>query len=165
MYKNIPYFAIVLVLIYALYNAKFKDTHKIKTIQNNKYQIHIQKHKTTHLKEELTHIETVNYAKQYIVNVINHGSNQFDFSGGEMEAGFASKEDAPKIACYVLSLSGKKCKNSYSKEAVMFFSSNCAGCHGVDGKGLHGSFPDLTRKKLLGIEKKEEILKLMLQKM
>jgi cytochrome c553 len=75
-----------------------------------------------------------------------------------MEAGFASSEDAGKIACYVMSLSGKKCDSGESQDAAMFYSSICAGCHGMDGKGIHGTYPDLTRKKLLGIAKEEEQL-------
>ena len=164
MYKNFPYIAITIVLLYALYNTSFKKKQQIKTKINHNYTTHIQEHHTSHFKEELARIKTVEYTKQYIIDVINYGSHQFEFPGGEMEAGFASFEDAPKIACYVLEFSGKKCQNPYPKDAAMFFSSNCAGCHGEDAKGLNGSFPNLTRKKLLGIEKKEAFLKNMLKK-
>ena len=53
----------------------------------------------------------------------------------------------------VMELSGTKAPHPYPKEAEMFFSSVCAGCHGNDGKGLGGSYPDLTRKKLLGLKR------------
>jgi len=166
MQKNLPYFAILTVLIYALYNANFRDNTKIPTKINQEYTEHIRTHKdATHFEEELSKLKSIEYAKHYIIDVINHGSNQFEFKGGEMEGGFASKEDASKIACYVLELSGKKCKSSYPNDAAMFYTSNCAGCHGEDGKGLGGTYPDLTKDKLLGIKKKEEYLKTMIHKL
>jgi cytochrome c553 len=164
MKKNLPYLAILIVLIYALYNAKFRDPEKVEIKTDTHYNKHIKEHNTTHYEDELSTIQTTEYAKQYIIDVINHGSNQFAFKGGEMEGGFASKKDAPKIACYVLEFSGKKCKEPYSKDAAMFYTSICAGCHGNDGKGLGGTYPDLTRNKLLGIEKKEAFLKSMMMK-
>ena len=162
MEKNLPYFAIIIVLLYALYNTSFK--HSTKKENNKHYLTHIDKHKDIHFKEELARIDSIAYAKHYIIDVINHGSNQFTFPGGEMEAGFAHAEDAEKIACYVLTLSGKKCEDTYPKDAAMFYTSNCAGCHGEKGKGLNGSFPNLRRKKLLGIEVKEAFLKSMIKK-
>jgi cytochrome c553 len=161
MQKFLPYIAILIVLLYALYNAKFRTSQKVKTKQNTHYAKHIKEHKKTHYEDELKKLQTTQYVQEYIISVINHGSNQFDFKGGEMEGGFASTQDAPKIACYVLELSGKKCKESYAKDAAMFYSSICAGCHGEDGKGLGGTYPDLTKDKLLGIAKREEFLKSM----
>ena len=165
MQKKLPYLAIAIVLAYGLYNAKFKDTQKVEHNANKVYVKHVETHKDeNHFKEELSRIKTDAYLKQYIIDVINHGSNQLDFKGGEMEGGFASSEDASKIASYVLELSGRKCNSSYSNDAAMFYTSICGGCHGDDGKGLGGTYPDLTKKKLLGIEKKELFLKLMLSK-
>ena len=120
---------------------------------------------TTVYKEELQKLHSNAYLKNYIIHVINHGSEQFEFKGGIMEGGFASPEDAEKISCYVITLSGKKCKTPYEKNAAMFYSSICAGCHGEDGKGLNGTYPDLTRKTFLGIEKRETFLRSMIQKM
>jgi len=165
MEKQLPYFAVLIVLLYALYNANFKTKKEVIVKQNQTYIEHIKVHKIAHLKDELTQLKTTDYLKQYIIDVINHGSRQFDFRGGEMEGGFASPADASKIACYVLELSGKKCKQAYEKDAPMFYSSNCAGCHGEDGKGLDGTYPDLTREKLLGVEKKEAFLKNLIAKM
>ncbi len=92
--------------------------------------------------------------------MIDHDSNRLGFKGGVMEGGFASHEDAKKIACYVLSLSGKKCQEPYAKDAQMFYTSICGGCHGDDGKGLlGGNYPNLTRTKLLGIKRREEEIK------
>jgi len=165
MQKNLPYLAILIVLIYALYNAGFRDNTKIHTKVNQEYTEHIKTHKDrSHFEEELSKLKTTEYVKHYIIDVINHGSNQFDFEGGEMEGGFASKEDAYKIACYVLEFSNKKCKSPYPNDAAMFYTSNCAGCHGENGKGLGGTYPDLSKKILLGIKKKEAFLKTMVQK-
>jgi cytochrome c553 len=99
--------------------------------------------------------------KEYIVSVINHGSNQFNFPGGTMEGGFALSSDAEDIACFVLEFSNKKCKKAYNKNASLLYTSNCAGCHGQNGKGINGTYPNLRKEKLLGIEKREEFLKLL----
>jgi mono/diheme cytochrome c family protein len=45
-----------------------------------------------------------------------------------------------------------------TKKAALFFTSNCGGCHGNDGKGMNGAFPDLTLNPLLGIMKNKEYL-------
>jgi len=161
MQKGLPYLVILIVLVYALYNAKFHHVKKVETQTESNYEKHVKEHNTSHYEEELSKLQTIQYAKQYIINVINHGSNQFDFKGGEMEGGFASKKDAPKIACYVMELSGKKCTTPYPENAAMFYTSICGGCHGDDGKGLGGTYPDLTKAKMLGIEKREAFLKSM----
>jgi len=157
----LPSLLIIFVLCYALYLSTLPKERKSprKKKVNHNYAKHIAVHKEQHLKDELKELQTSQYSKAYIISVINHGSRQFDFKGGEMEGGFASPDDAPKIACYVLELSGKSCEQGYEKDASMFFTSNCAGCHGDDGKGLNGTYPDLTRKKLLGLEKREAFLK------
>ena len=67
-----------------------------------------------------------------------------------MEGGYVSQKDASSVACYVLSLAGKQC--NYPKEASLLYQSNCAGCHGNDGKGAGGTYPDLTRRPLLGMQ-------------
>ncbi|WP_200763696.1 c-type cytochrome [Nitrosophilus alvini] len=115
------------------------------------------------LKKELANIDTVEYLENYIIDVINNGSNRLDYKAGSMDAGFASKEDAPKIAAYVVTLSGKKPSvPEYIKEGNMLYNGNCGGCHGDDGKGLGGSFPDLTKKRFSGIEKRKKELMLLL---
>ncbi len=156
MKNYLPYFAILLVLLYAFYNATLKQKEEVSVSKNKKYTEHIKSHKTEHYKDELLNINSSSYVKEYIISVINHGSNQFNFNGGSMEGGFALPDDAAKIACYVLEFSGKKCKGSYNKNAAMFYSSNCGGCHGEDGKGIKDAYPDLTKEKLLGIKKREE---------
>jgi len=163
MFKNIPLFAIIIVLLYALYHA---NVHKKNSdiLMNKNYKRHIAAHPALYYKEELEKLYTVSYIRQYIMDVINHGSDTLHFNAKEvMEGGFAQKEDAGKIACYVLAFSGKRCKEAYGNDAAMFYSSICAGCHGENGKGLHGTYPDLTKEKLLGIQKREDFLKKMIK--
>ena len=101
-------------------------------------------------------LQSVNYLETYIEDIINHGSSQnLGFAYGDMEGGFADKEAAKKIAAYVVTLSGKQPTHpEWVKEGRTFYISNCGGCHGEDGKGIHGTFPDLTRKTLLGIARR-----------
>ena len=159
MEKNLPYLAVLLVLIYAFYNATVKNKEEVLTHKSKTYSEHTKTHKTEHYKEEFDELHTQSYLKAYIVRVINHGSEQFDFSGGYMEGGFAQPEDASKIACFVMEFSGKKCQDPYAKNAAMLYSSNCGGCHGDDGKGINGTFPDLSKKTYLGIAKRAAELK------
>jgi len=155
--KNIisllPLIAIVVIFVVALILKK-QDKQAQKPHHTITNQIPAISQYTADKQKQLDYINSDEYLKAYIIDVINNGSRKFNFKGGIMEGGFASKEDAPKIACYVMSLSGRECKEPYPKDAQMFYSSICAGCHGMDGKGLGGSYPDLTRPILLGIEKK-----------
>ena len=110
------------MLIYGLYTAKFKDKKDKKHTQT-KYETHIKKHHISHYAEELQNLYTSDYTKQYIIDVINYGSSQLYFKPTEvMDAGFASREDAPKIACYILHLSGNTCKEGDQKDAQMYYS-------------------------------------------
>lgn len=161
MQKTIPYLAILIVIVYAVYNAKFRNPKKVDEHTHTNYEEHIKTHKRAHSEDELSRINTDEYTKEYIIRVINHGSDILDFKGGQMEGGFASRDDAQKIACYVMEFSGKKCTTPYPRNAAMFYTSNCGGCHGNDGKGLGGTYPDLTKAKMLGIEKREIFLKSM----
>ena len=163
MQKFIPILSIIIILVYAVYNAKFRDAEKVETHTHKHYKEHVKAHKTTHYADELSQIDSDVYSKAYIIQVINHGSAILDFKGGIMEGGFASAEDAEKIACYTLTLSGRKCTTPYPKDAAMFYTSICGGCHGDDGKGLGGTYPDLTRFKMLGLEERESFLKFMLK--
>ena len=152
------------VIVYGIFNTLCKNhtggqvVHEVCTVCEQAH------NKESMLTRELAHINTPEYVKKYIVNVINHGSDTLGFKGGVMEGGYALKEDADKIACYVLELSGKKCPYDYPTDAAMFYTSICGGCHGNDGKGLGGNYPDLTRKKLLGIERREAFLKAQIAK-
>ena len=107
-------------------------------------------------KEKIEDINSVKYLESYIEDVINNGSSQkLGFAYGDMQAGFADKDAAKKIAAYVVTLSDKQPTHpEWVKEGHTFYISNCGGCHGEDGKGIHGTFPDLTRETLLGIERR-----------
>jgi len=159
----IPTLAILIVLIYAVYNAKVRDVEIVETKKHKHYKEHIQSHTTTHYADELSRMDTDNYTKEYIIKVINHGSYILDFKGGVMEGGFADPSDAEKIACYTMEFSGKKCDTPYAEDAAMFYTSICGGCHGNDAKGLGGIYPDLTKSKMLGIEVRESFLKSMIK--
>lgn len=163
MQKAIPLLAILIVLLYAVYNAKFRDVEKIDVKTHKNYKEHIKSHKTAHYEDELSRIHTDEYTKQYIIKVINHGSGILNFKSGVMEGGFAYPSDAEKIACYTMELSGRKCSTPYPQDAAMFYTSICGGCHGNNGKGLGGIYPDLTKRKMLGIEVREMFLRSMLK--
>lgn len=128
------------------------------------------KEKTQHtedihaLKTELSIIDTDAYVEAYIIRIINEGSQgHLGFSGGSMDPGFASPEDAPNIARYVMSLSQRKSSNDVlGAKSALFYTSNCGGCHGDDGKGLNGAFPDLTIKRYVGLEKRKMALEIKL---
>jgi len=94
-----------------------------------------------------------NLELSYIIDVINNGSNRLFLKGGEMEGGFVPKSKAKDVACYILDKRGTLCKGGFSKDAALFYSSNCAGCHGIDMKGIKGSFPNLLHKPFLGFQK------------
>ncbi len=148
----------LLILFYGVYNAQKKSKHDNRQEKAKCEVCQRESKKLPSLKDELSKIDTPLYKKNYIIDVINHGSKTLGFKGGVMDAGFASVEDAPKIACFVLTLSNQKCDEEYSKDAQMFYTSICGGCHGDDGRGLNGNYPDLTKKKLLGIRNREEFL-------
>ena len=160
------YLLMLAVLLYGIWNSMHKKSSRHPKEHTQKCQVcRIEADQEENLRVELARIETPEYILHYIVDVIDHGSDTLGFKGGVMEGGYVSHEDAEKIACYVLELSGKKCPHPYPKDAAMFYTSVCGGCHGNDGKGLGGNYPDLTRKKLLGIERREEFLKRRLREL
>jgi len=160
MQRFLPLMGLLLILGYGLYNATQKTAPKKESKTTDSYTKHTRIHHSTHAQEELSLLHTDTYTKEYIIRVINHGSTQLHFKKDEiMEGGYAPREDAPKIACYVMELSGKKCQVSYPADAAGFYTSICGGCHGDDAKGLDGTYPDLTRNPLLGIEQREVFLR------
>jgi len=112
------------------------------------------------IKTELDRINTTDYLEEYIIKIINEGSNQnLGFATKTMDAGMAHKMDAQNIARYVMTLRGEKSSNNESaKKAEIFYTSNCGGCHGNDGKGLNKTFPNLTLKNMVGIINRKEFL-------
>lgn len=113
------------------------------------------------LKRQYREAGTSKCCQRYVEKVINEGSNVLNMPSGAMDAGYASKEDAKKIAAYVVTLSGKKSLYpEYLQEGNMLYNGNCGGCHGNDGKGLGGSHPDLTLPLLKGAKiQKEKVAK------
>ena len=135
--KLLPYLAVGIVLLYGVYNSYFHPDRS--------------SHSSTFTCKVCHTALPANTERHYIEHVIREGSFKLHFKKNEvMEEGFVSAEDAPGVACYVMTLRGEKC--DYPKEASLLYGSNCAGCHGNDGKGLHGTYPDLTRKPLLGMK-------------
>jgi mono/diheme cytochrome c family protein len=150
MRQNILLLLIMLFVAIAFFvnQSRLKSTNQNVTSSNKEDSLH----KDSKGSEQ--DLRSVKYLEFYIEDIINNGSSQkLGFAYGDMEGGFADKDAAKKIAAYVVTLSGKKPTHpEWVKDGHTFFISNCGGCHGEDGKGIHGTFPDLTRKTLLGIE-------------
>jgi len=144
--KTVASIAIVLLLGYTAFNY-YNKTNRKKAASTCKI-----KTKTAKV------FDKNNLKLSYIVNVINNGSNYLGFKGGEMEGGYIPKAKAKDVACYLLSKRGIPCKDGFNKDAPLYFDSNCAGCHGVNAKGIKGSFPNLLREPFLGFKRwKKEI--------
>jgi len=88
------------------------------------------------------------YLKDYIVSVINNGSNRLNHKAGSMASGYADKKDAKDVAEYVMYLMGVE--RDINKNGRTVYDGNCAGCHGSEGDGINGAFPKLNTKKLEG---------------
>ena len=136
--KKEEYFVVLVILVVLgygvyLYANKSKNSSSFVSVDSST--------KVTSGSKNLTQEGIVDY----IEKVINNGSNHLNFQKGGMEGGYIPKSKARDVAYYVYELSGKKLTKPYSKDASLYFSSNCAGCHGMDGKGIKGSFPDLTK--------------------
>jgi cytochrome c553 len=97
-------------------------------------------------------IDYKNLELSYIIDVINNGSNRLNFPDSPMEGGYVPKDKAKDVACYILKLRNKPCKDGFSKDAPLFYSSNCSGCHGIDAKGIKGSYPSLLNKEFKGLK-------------
>jgi len=136
----------VIVLLFTLYNALQKKKSHIDHYRESKSVI--TGTSVNHPRKEFS----TQQLKSYIIDIINHGSNQLSLKGGEMDGGFVSQDDASDVACYLLTFSGHPCKNGYPKYAASLFQSNCAGCHQVDGSGQKGIYPDLSTGHFLGIK-------------
>jgi len=76
----------------------------------------------------------------HIEKVIANGSKGLGYPGGEMPAGLmagASSADVKTVASYV----AKGMTGAGAEQYNMY----CASCHGEDGTGMYGTFPDLTK--------------------
>ena len=148
--RFLPLLTILTILVLALYISTNK---KAKSGAQTNRSAKQNKNIPSKEKGKISDLSYDEYLYEYIVDVINNGSSRLHFKKDEvMEGGYISKYDAAGVACYVMELSGRSCKNRYPKEAVGIFTSACGGCHGTDGRGENGAYPDLTRKPLLGIK-------------
>ena len=158
------YFLPLLILLFLGCEKDEKVVIKPLHVEPLKKPLHV---KIKEIEKELQDIDTIGYLENYIVNItINGSSNQLGFPAGDMQGGFAYKSDAKDIARYVVTLLKKKSSNDKrAQKAEIFFTSNCGGCHGHDGSGLNGAFPNLTQYPLLGIMKKKEDLSIKLKRL
>lgn len=112
------------------------------------------------LQRQHDEIGTVACCERYIKKVINEGSDVLNLPAGRMAAGYASEADAEKIAAYIITFSGRAPTHpEYVKEGNLYYDGNCGGCHGEDGKGLGGTYPDLTTTRFAGMALKKKALK------
>jgi len=158
------YFFPLLILLFLGCEKDEKVAIKPLHVEPPKKPLHVE---IKEIEKELQNIDTIEYLENYIVNItINGSSNQLGFPAGDMQGGFAYKSDAKDIARYVVTLLKKKSTNDKrAQKAEIFFTSNCGGCHGHDGSGLNGAFPNLTQYPLLGIIKKKEDLSIKLRRL
>ncbi len=109
------------------------------------------------LKRVIKETGTAMCCQKYIEHVIKDGSDVLNMPSGVMDGGYSQGEDAKKIASYVLTLSGRKpIYPEYLQEGNMFYNGNCGGCHGDDGKGMGGAYPDLTIPLFKGAQIRKE---------
>ena len=137
--KKEEFFAVYIILLVLGYGV-YLYANKDKNNSNKRFTV-VNNIKVSKVEQNLSQEGIIGY----IEYVINNGSNHLNFQKGGMEGGYVPKEKARDVANYVYELSGKKAKEPYAKDASLFFSSNCAGCHGMDGKGIKGSYPNLTK--------------------
>ncbi len=156
MEKWTAFLAIVAVILYGIHREHSRthsDPHNPVADRNTST--------SPRINQPVSHTEYVPYTHasvtpadtpQYIRHVIRYGSHTLHVKKNEiMEGGLASPEDAVRIAAYVLQLRHDPVDPATIQNGALFYSSNCAGCHGNDGRGLGGAYPDLTRHPLLGI--------------
>lgn len=102
------------------------------------------------VKKEIWKLENISSnTENYIKDIINNGSNSYDFPMGMMPHGMASGQDADDIAEYI---AGGLQGDAPAAYAV------CTACHGADSKGNNGMSPNLNNIPLLGMAKKIEKL-------
>ncbi|MBE3609547.1 cbb3-type cytochrome c oxidase N-terminal domain-containing protein [Campylobacter californiensis] len=87
-------------------------------------------------------------SEEGIYEAIVKGSKGLGYPGGDMPAGLGGDEANSKaIAAYVAKeisgIKSSKNENLVAQGKELYVS--CAACHGDDGKGMDGVFPDLTK--------------------
>ena len=158
--KYLSYLSIVAFFCFGGCDSKvedvIEDTQERTTISKETLQSRL-----IQINEELQSIGSVSHLESYIQNIIKNGSTGLGYPGGDMDAGIAAPQDAKDIARYVVTLTGQKSSDDEKADkAVLFYTSNCGGCHGNDGKGIDGNFPNLTKTPYKGVIRlKENLLK------
>ncbi|MBN2897118.1 MAG: hypothetical protein JXK05_14640 [Campylobacterales bacterium] len=116
------------------------------------------------LQARLDSIGSVACCERYIQKVIREGSDVLKLPAGPMAAGYADAASAEKIAAYVITLSGRSPSHpEYVREGNLYYDGNCGGCHGDDGKGLGGAYPDVTLRLFEGMKKEAAALRTQLE--
>jgi len=155
------YLSVSLLLVSLFFASCAKDDE----LDKKEQRVEITPKNQQSLKEEYAKIGTIEYLEEYIQKVIREGSSGHNYPGGEMQSGLVDEKTAKLISYFVTELSGKKSSHHQeAQKAQMFYTSNCGGCHGDDGKGLNGTYPDLTKERFFGIEERIEQLKVLLSK-
>ncbi|ASM39378.1 c-type cytochrome [Campylobacter sp. RM12327] len=88
-------------------------------------------------------------SEEGIVHSLMKGSKGLNYPLGEMPADLVSEADAKAAAAYVVkeisSIKSTSASPDIIAQGKTVFETNCATCHGIDGKGMEGSSPDLSK--------------------
>ncbi len=150
-----PLLLILLILIFGgcekkrvPVTASCLDIHKTKSNDHSHASL---RKELTRLQHQYEQCGTVECCEFYVEKVIAEGSAVLDLPAGVMDGGYSTPDDAKKISAYVMTLSGKAPTHpEYLEDGNLYYNGNCGGCHGDDGKGLGGAYPDLTLPLLEG---------------
>lgn len=82
-----------------------------------------------------------------LVDIIKHGSKGLEYPLGEMTPGLVEDKDIVAVAAFVASEVSaiKATKNPHLVEQGREAYAICTSCHGMDGKGMDGNAPDITK--------------------
>lgn len=151
---------ITLSLLFLGCEMKKEPTQESCDIEENSNEVFNIKEAEQRLQEFKRVVKETGSAKccqKYIEHVIEHGSDVLHMKAGMMDGGYAYGEDIKKIASYVLTLSHREpIYPKYLQDGNMLYNGNCGGCHGDDGKGLGGAYPDLTIPLFIGAKLRKE---------
>lgn len=88
-------------------------------------------------------------SEEGIVYSLMNGSKGFNYPLGEMPAGLVNETEAKAAAAYVAkeisTIKSTSANPDIISQGKVVFETNCAACHGIDGKGMDGAAPDLSK--------------------